>query len=82
VLESKATAMKATVKQSEKDLRVVEDEVTKSIAMGGGYGQAAVDAVKIDILTQVRAAIDPFIKLVANTSTSKNDPGGLIMKRV
>jgi hypothetical protein len=35
-----------------------------------------------DLLRQVRAAIEPFIKLVAQTSSSRSDPGGLLIKRL
>jgi hypothetical protein len=34
------------------------------------------------IVNQVREAIQPFIKLVGRVSSSKEDPGGLLLKRV
>jgi hypothetical protein len=49
---------------------------------GGGVTTAEVAQMKGDILTQVRGAIEPFIRLVGRLSASKEDPGGLIVRRV
>jgi hypothetical protein len=50
---------------------------------GGGVTKADVTQMKGGILTQVRGAIEPFIQLlVGRLLVSKEDPGGLIVRRL
>jgi hypothetical protein len=53
--------------------------VEKKIQAGAGGDLAS---VRQDIIMQVKGAIQPFTALVARLSDTKDDPGGLIVKRV
>jgi ABC-type transporter Mla subunit MlaD len=48
----------------------------------GGITSTDLTESRNSVLNQVREAIQPFIKLVRRLSSSKEDPGGLLMKRV
>jgi hypothetical protein len=56
------------------------------VELAGGKGRGVLteelNQAKGNILAQVRGAIDPFIQLVGRLSSSKDDPGGLFVKRV
>jgi hypothetical protein len=57
-------------------------DLLKNIRRGNGITEADLKASTESILLQVRAAIKPFIALVAKTSSSRADPGGLLVKRL
>jgi hypothetical protein len=48
----------------------------------GGVTSTDLTESRNSVLNQVREAIQPFIKLVGRLSSSKEDPGGLLIKRV
>jgi hypothetical protein len=48
----------------------------------GGITMIDLTESRDSILNQVREAIQPFIKLVGRVSSSKEDPGGLLVKRI
>jgi hypothetical protein len=57
-------------------------DLLKTIPGGNGVTDAELKASANNIMAQVRAAIEPFIALVAKTSSSRADPGGLLVKRL
>jgi hypothetical protein len=48
----------------------------------GGVTSTDLTELRNSVLNQVREAIQPFIKLVGRLSSSKEDPGGLLIKGV
>jgi hypothetical protein len=48
----------------------------------GGVTEAEMLAMRDGLVLQVRGAIEPFIALVSKTSSTRTDPGGLLIKRL
>jgi hypothetical protein len=64
-----------------KNLELLQD-LLKNIPGANGITDAELKASGNNILSQVRAAMEPFIALVTKTSSSRADPGGLLVKRL
>jgi hypothetical protein len=77
-------ATKKLVVHNERHTKNVEllRDLFKNIPRGSGITEAELKASTESILLQVRAAIEPFIALVATISSSRADPGGLLVKRL
>jgi hypothetical protein len=61
------------------NLALLHDILKKVQNTAVGVSQANLFAARDDVLLQVRGAIEPFIKSVAKTSASRDDPGGLLV---
>jgi hypothetical protein len=57
-------------------------DLLKNIPGADGVTESDLTGMRDAILVQVRAAIQPFIQLVQRTSSTKTDPGGLLMNRL
>jgi hypothetical protein len=57
-------------------------DLLKNIPGGNGVTDVELKESANNILSQVRGAIEPFIALVAKTSSSRADRGGLLVKRL
>jgi hypothetical protein len=64
------------------NLELLQDILKKVQNTPVGVTKAELEGMRDNLLIQVRAAIEPFIKLVAKTSSSRSDRGGLLIKRL
>jgi hypothetical protein len=82
LVDIKTTKLEKHNKRHTENLELLQDILKNAQNSMTGVSKAELLATRDNMLSQVRVAIDPFIKLVSKTSSSRDDPGGLLVKRL
>jgi ABC-type transporter Mla subunit MlaD len=80
-LEQLTITTQKTTQKNSANIKSLESQLTQ-VGMTSGATKQELADLQTDILSQVRTAIDPFIQLLGRVSTTKSDPGGLILNKV